>query len=193
MKNLRFPAIWLLCGLFAVAWAQAPTPLTADQQALLEAAFEGKLPEVQRLVAEGNSVETMDPDKRTPLMWAAFNGHTAVVGYLLQRGAAIDAKDSSGRTALMYASSGPFYETVKLLLEKGARVNIQGTLEGFTALMTAAAEGQTRIVGLLLSYGADPALRDKDNDTAESFARQKGHTKVIELLENPPPAMRKNN
>ena len=42
----------------------------------------------------------------------------------------------------MYASSGPHAETVELFLKKGAEVNGQGTLEGFTALMTAAAEGQ---------------------------------------------------
>ena len=74
-------------------------------------------------------------------MWASFNGHTAVNALLLENGAAINAREVNGRTALMYASSGPFAETVELLLEKGADVNIQGTAEGFTALMTAAAEG----------------------------------------------------
>ena len=74
-----------------------------------------------------------------------------------------------------------------MLLEKGAAVDVQGTLEGFTALMTAAAEGQTEVVRLLLEHGADPGLKDKDGDTAASFARENGHTAVVELLENPPP------
>ena len=88
----------------------------------------------------------------------------------LTEGAKLDAKDSNGRTALLYASSGPFTETVGLLLKQGAEVNTQGTLEGFTALMTAAAEGQLEVVRLLLEHGADPSLKDKDGDTAESFA-----------------------
>ena len=66
------------------------------------------------------------------------------------------------------------------------KVNVQGKLEGFTALMTAAAEGQLDVVRLLLAYGADPGLEDKDGDTAASFARQNGHSAVVDLLENPP-------
>ena len=119
-------------------------------------------------------------------MWAAFNGHTSVVAYLLEKDAELDAKDTNGRTALMYASSGPFAETVEYLLEKGADANVQGTLEGFTPLMTAAAEGQAAVVRLLLVHGADPALRDSDGDTARSFAQQNGHDAVVELLDNPP-------
>jgi ankyrin repeat protein len=57
-------------------------------------------------------------------------------------------------------------------------------LEGFTALMTAAAEGQLEVVRLLLERGADPTLVDTDGDTALSFARQNGHTMVAQLLED---------
>jgi len=168
--------------------AQDSTRPASAEQALMESAYLGNLEEVKRLVSAGAVVDAADPEKRTSLMWAAFNGHTAGVGYLLEKDAKIDAKDASGRTALMYASSGPFAETVELLLKKGAEVNVQGTLEGFTALMTAAAEGQLKVVRLLLEYGADPSLEDEDGDTAESFAREKGHSAVVELLENPPRA-----
>jgi ankyrin repeat protein len=170
----------------APAIAQAQAGLTQTEHVLMEAAFQGKLDLVEKLVTEGTSVNTTDPAKHTPLMWAAFNGHKEVVGYLIQQGATVDAKDESGRTALMYASSGPYAETVKLLLDKGADVNAQGKLEGFTALMTAAAEGQTKVVQVLLKHGADRTVKDKDGDTAESFARQKGHLTVAELLKNTP-------
>ena len=88
-----------------------------------------------------------DPENRTPMIFAAFNGHVQVVSFLLTEGAEVDFKDGNGRTALMYAASGPFAETVELLLDAGAEVNVQGSFEGFTALMTAAAEGQTEVVG----------------------------------------------
>jgi len=172
--------------------AQAATALTPAEQALMESALTGKLDAVKALVEEGTAVDATDPEKRTSMMWAAFNGHTQVVGFLLDKGAKVDAKDASGRTALMYASSGPFSETVELLLEKGANVNLQGTQEGFTALMTAAAEGQLEVVRLLLGHGADPDLKDVDGDTAESFARQKGHQAVVDLLKNPPPPVKKD-
>jgi ankyrin repeat protein len=106
-----------------------------------------------------------------------------VIEYLLEAGATIDSTDTAGRTALMYASSGPFPEAVAMLLGWGANVNVQGSLEGFTALMTAAAEGHVEIVEILLAAGADRDLKDKDGDTALSFAKQNGHDKVVALLE----------
>ncbi len=183
----------LLWTIGVPATAQVSPGLTPKEQTLMQSAFAGELEVVRSLVSGGVSVDTVDPDKHTPLMWAAFNGHTDVVRYLLDEGAELNAKDVHGRTALMYASSGPFAETVELLLKKGSEVNVQGKLEGFTALMTASAEGQTEVVRLLLIHGADPGLKDKDGDTAESFARQKGHAAVVDLLQHPPPPVGQEN
>lgn len=166
---------------FAVAQQTPPSP---DELALFEAAYIGKLDEVERLVRGGTAVDAVDPENRTPMMFAAFNGHRQVVSFLLTEGAEPDSKDANGRTALMYAASGPYAETVELLLDSGAEIDVQGTLEGFTALMTAAAEGQVEVAQLLLERGADPAIEDVDGDTALSFAKQNGHSAVVELLEN---------
>ena len=178
----------LVCILSSPVSAQIASPENSAEQELMESAFTGKLDEVRRLVSQDVPVDAVDAEKRTSLMLASFNGHTQVVDFLLHSGANLEHKDSSGRTALLYASSGPYAETVELLLKKNARVNVQGTLEGFTALMTAAAEGQLEVVRLLLAYGADPAMVDTDNDTAASFARLNGHTRVEALLNDPPPA-----
>jgi len=185
MKTL-ITLVALLSSVTAHLAAQTPVQLTAEEQALMESAYAGKLDEVRRLVLDGTPVDVIDDERRTPLMFAAFNGHAAVAEYLLDAGAELDAKDSSGRTALMYAASGPFAETVGLLLKRGAEVNIQGTLEGFTPLMTAAAEGLADVVRILLTAGADPDIKDKDGDTALTFAKQNGHSEVAALLENPP-------
>ena len=72
--------------------------------------------------------------------------------------------------------------TVEYLLDAGAKVNAIDTVEQFTPLMHAAAEGQTEVVKVLLKYKADPDLKDVDGDTALSFAAQKGHREVIRLL-----------
>jgi ankyrin repeat protein len=183
----------VLCTIGAPIVAQPPRRMTPAEQALHQSAFDGKLEAVQFLVSEGVPVDTIDPENHTALMWAAFNGHTPVVRFLLERGAKLDATDVNGRTALLFASSGPFPDTVEFLLKKGAEVNAQGKREGFTALMTAAAEDQLDVVRTLLLYGADPGLKDVDGDTAESFARQKGHSQVVELLNDPPaPQARRN-
>jgi ankyrin repeat protein len=186
MRHFLIPVV-ALCLVGGLAMAENATPLTTAETAFMESAFSGKLESIQRLLSEGVAVDTADPQNHTALMWASFNGHTKVVGHLLAQGAKVGHQDENGRSALMYASSGPYVETVKLLLKHGAKINEQGKLEGFTALMTAAAEGQMEVVRLLLTHGADSKIADEDGDTAISFARQKGHTAVVELLENPPP------
>jgi len=168
------------------SYAQLAQPPGPEEVALMEAAFNGNLAKTRELVMNGTSVDAADGENRTVTMWAAFNGHTAIIQLLKEKGANINAIDTNGRTALLYASSGPYPETVEYLLKNGADINAQGTAEGFTALMTAAAEGQLEIVRLLLVHGADQTLTDKDGDTAESFARQNGHSSVIAMLESPP-------
>ena len=179
--------------LLAVFWAfsspvaaQAPPPNITLEAVFNEMAFNGNLEAVQKLVSAGTPVNGTTDDKSTALMWASFNGHTPVVAYLLEAGATVDSKDVNGRTALLYAASGPYPETVGLLLRKGADINVQGATEGFTPLMMAAAEGLTEVVRVLLLNGATVGTLDRDGDTAIKFAKEKGHSEVLKLLEGAP-------
>lgn len=185
MKNL-LPLVAMLWVLSSPLLAQTPPGNVTPEAVLIELAFSGNLEGVQKLVDAGVSVDAVNPDQSTSLMWAAYNGHTAVAAYLLKQGASVNAKDMNGRSALIYASSGPFPETVELLLNSGAEVNLAGTAEGFTALMMASAEGQVDVVRLLLAHGAEVDTLDRDGDTAEKFAREKGHSEVLKLLGKPP-------
>ena len=54
---------------------------------------------------------------------------------------------------------------------------------GVTALMIAAADGQTALVELLVRSGANVAAQSERGDTALSIARAKGHLAVIKLLD----------
>ncbi|MGB3127876.1 MAG: ankyrin repeat domain-containing protein, partial [Pseudomonas sp.] len=63
-----------------------------------------------------------------------------------------------------------------------AEVNAVDTDEKFTALMHAAAEGQVKVVQVLLNYKADGTVRDADGDTARDFAAKNGHAEVVRLL-----------
>jgi ankyrin repeat protein len=146
--------------------AQAQPATVTPEAVLIELAFNGNLAGVQKLVEAGMPVDSVNPDKSTSL----------------EHGAKVDAKDANGRTALIYASSGPFAETVELLLNNGAEVNLQGSAEGFTALMMAAAEGHVEVVRLLLAHDARADILDRDGDTAEKFARERGQTEVLKLL-----------
>jgi ankyrin repeat protein len=151
-------------------------------QVLREAALNGEYSSVKQLTEAGVDINHIDENGRTALMFAAFNGHTKIVAFLLDQGAFVDMHDSFNRTALLYASTGPFPETVKLLLRNEANPNVVDNDEHFTPLMHAAAEGNKEVVKLLLDYGADPSHTDNDGDNALSFAKENGHTDVIELL-----------
>ena len=158
-------------------------PSVSPQQAI-EAALEGKPAPIQQALAEGFKVDTQDPNGRTLLMYASFNGHTNVMDVLVKAGADVNAQDKDGSSALMFGASGPSPATVKRLLEAGATIDMIDNNEHFTALMWAAAEGQLPTVQLLLQYNADITLKDIDGDTAESFAAQKGHTAIAQLLKD---------
>ena len=50
----------------------------------------------------------------------------------------------------------------------------------------AAAEGHLEVARVLLLNGAAVDTIDRDGDTAKKFAREKGHTAMLELLESQP-------
>ena len=155
---------------------------------MVEAALYGKVETIKKALAQGYEVNSRDPEKRTALMYASFNGQTAIVKMLIEAGADVNAQDTVGTSALMFAASAPTgSETVQVLLDAGAKINMIDNNEHFTALMWAAAEGQADNVMLLLKNEADATLKDVDGDTAESFAAKKGHTAIVQIIQDAAP------
>lgn len=150
---------------------------------LRQAALDGNKSQVKELLEQGVDANAANTEGQTALILAAYNGHSEIILDLLDSGAELGHRDVMGRTALMYGSTGPFPEAVKILLDKGADPNAVDSDEHFTALMHAAAEGHLEVVKVLLSYGADASLKDIDGDDAASFAKQSGHTQVVEYLQ----------
>ena len=52
--------------------------------------------------------------------------------------------------------------------------------------MLAAGWGNAELVQMLLEHGADPYVTDSFGKTARTFARDRGHADIVELLPDPP-------
>jgi uncharacterized protein len=188
MYKLSFPALSLLALSIAFTGCEkkikpVPLPTTEAVAAFATAAFSNNTQQVSAALKNGMPVNQKDENGNTALMLASFDGHIETMQALIAAGATIDLRDGNGRTALMFASSGPYPAAVRLLLEKGAEVNTVDNVDRFSALMFAAAEGLSPVVEILLEHGADPKLKDKDNDTAASFAKQRGFTDLAQRLQ----------
>ena len=67
---------------------------------LHEAAAEGDLQRVKKLVEKGVDVDVKNIVRWTPLHFAAVSGYLNVVRFLVEKGADVNAKDNHGLTPL---------------------------------------------------------------------------------------------
>ena len=163
---------------------------------LHDAAYDGDVERVRKLLKKGKNPNVKDKSGYTPLHYVAYEGHVEVVKFLLEHGADPNAQDKDGKTPLYWAASGGHVEVVKLLLEHGADPNAKDEY-GWTPLHEAASKGRVDVVKLLLEYGADPTAKNRDGKTPLDLAREAGRSGVVSLIEEwlrrkptvlPPPA-----
>lgn len=89
---------------------------------LCQAASEGNIEEMKRLIQIGADHSSGDYDQRTPLHLAASEGKIEVVQYLLEQGVKVDVEDRWGSTPIQDASRHGHEKIVLLLKSKGARI-----------------------------------------------------------------------
>ena len=115
----------------------------------------------------------------------------AEIEALLAAGADIHAADKNGVTALHHAVRFRSPAAVAVLLEHGAAVNQSCKRSGSTPLhravtssgapSTAGKAGEAQqIIEILLRYGADPAIRNKNGKTPADYARSDELLKLLE-------------
>jgi len=154
-------------------------------KSLHEAAKEGDVEEVKRLIAEGANVNATEGKSAwTPLLSAATEGHAEVVRVLLANGAKVNMGDSYGYTPLYYAIWSNDEETVRTLVSGGADVKKHPPDERdyYTPLVYAIWEDHTGIVKTLLDAGADLHAKDEDGFTPLYWAAVSSGKDVFDLI-----------
>jgi hypothetical protein len=120
------------------------------------AAAEGRLEDLEALLARGADADAPDASGMTPLIWAAREGRTNVVKALLAAGAdPMKPAGVNGWTPLEHAIHKGQNGSAALLLEAGS--HRPGELD--ESLVMAAGYGNAEIVRALLAEGADPRAK----------------------------------
>jgi serine/threonine-protein phosphatase 6 regulatory ankyrin repeat subunit B len=147
----------------------------------LDAAANGNIAEIKRLILLGADVGWEDSEKMKALHFSAESGHKEIAEHLLNHGAAVDARNDYSTTALHLAAENGNKEVVALLLDCGAEVDARNH-DFATALHLAAEKGHTGIIQLLLNSSASVDTKDENLNTSLHKAAKGGHKDVIALL-----------
>jgi uncharacterized protein len=148
---------------------------------MVEAAGDGDLDEVRRLVLQDRQLLDADYDTVTPLKTAALAGRLDVIRYLLDEGAEINRRAGGIFNALEVACSNGRWEVVVLLLARGA--DTSPSVTGWTPLMAASCGGHVDVCSILLAHGCgDVDQQDSYGRTALHLARRNGHMSVLWAL-----------
>lgn len=97
----------------------------SSRSALVKAAHDGVMEEVERLLAEGADIQKTDQSGFSALHFAAWGDHRNMVQLLLDKDANVHARTKDERTPLSCASAVGSVEIVQLLLARFADANIK--------------------------------------------------------------------
>ncbi|HYP12679.1 MAG TPA: M56 family metallopeptidase [Bryobacteraceae bacterium] len=158
-----------------------PSRRTPLDGALLRAAEEGNVQEVERLLAAGANVNAKIEGDGSPLIAAARSSHEQIVKLLLDRGADVNLAVGGDGSPLIVAAQNGQLSTVRLLLERGADIHMPVPGDG-NPLIMAARGGSVAVVEFLLNRGANIEQVVPGDENALIEASASGHLPVIKLL-----------
>ncbi|KAL2081682.1 hypothetical protein ACEWY4_023535 [Coilia grayii] len=125
----------------------------SDWSPIHDAAYNGRLLSLTRIIEQGTSVNLVTLDQVSPLLVACLQGHTACAKTLLEHGANVNIPSVNGNTPLSEACTNGNIDCVRLLLQHGA--SPQGSSTSASPIHQAATKGHTECIVGLLQHGVD--------------------------------------
>ncbi|CAN9497690.1 unnamed protein product [Ophioblennius macclurei] len=125
----------------------------SDWSPVHDAAFNGRILALKKLLAQGACVNVNTLDRVSPLHGACMQGHAACAKFLMENGANVNGSTVDGQTALTEACSRGHVTCVSLLLQHGA--DSRGSDSSGSPIHSAAAKGHPECIEPLVRSGAD--------------------------------------
>lgn len=159
---------------------------TEQRTPLAEAAAQGNVWAVKRLLEAKADVNVKDADGKNPLMIAlADEGHLQMVVPLLENGTDIDAQDNDGVSAIHFAAVRGNLAAVRVLLQRKPLLQKTGEAKLCKTPTHLAAEyDYDEIIKELHQYGADLEVQCKGGFRPIHIAAFHDSLKVAQLLAN---------
>ena len=161
---------------------EADTVHSNGKTALMLAARDRDLEEVERLLQNGADVNKANDNGGTPIMYAALGGDLSIVKRLIELGADLNAVAKNGWSALMISAAKGYASIAQQLLDNAADPNLQDVYH-WSPLMRAVYEDRGEVATLLLKNSrTDINHRGENGVTALHIATVKGSSHLVELL-----------
>lgn len=158
------------------------------QNPILLATYANDIELVQFLYDNGADVNARDRNLNSAFLYAGANGQLEILKIIYKKAKVNEVFNYYGGNALIPACERGHVETVKFLLEStNIDVNHINNLQ-WTALLEVVILGNdsanyVEITKLLLKHGANKYIKDSRGLRAIDYAKQKGFSNIVKLLE----------
>lgn len=154
------------------------------QEIVMLQQLKNAMPEMKHdLPEEEFSLDVMDGNGRTLLIWAAINGHHRIVHELIKAKANVDFQNYGGETALMWAVRCGHRDIVQVLMvQANPGLNKRNNTDQTALTLAACREGNSTIIHTLIQAGAELDIEDYCGDTALAWAVYKGYRENAQVL-----------
>ena len=146
---------------------------------LISAARAGNIAEVERLVADGVSLDARDESGLSALAVAAISGHTSIVNYLLEKGAGFSLTHQISLLKSLFPADRLI---IDVLYDVGANLERVVCENGLTVLLWAVQNGYLTLVKLFLLAGANIEAQTEDEFRSIHIAAREGQTEIVQAL-----------
>ena len=153
---------------------------TDDERFMLDAAEEGHVEEIRRLLAHGVSPDAA-VDDWTALEKASINNKCDVIKVLMEAGADPNRADEDGFTPLYWTAKNGHAGAADTLIECGA-LHDKADKSGCTPLHCAAQSGHREVLSVLLKRGSNPGRACDKGNTSLHVASKCGHQEIVEII-----------